>query len=164
MDIKCFDISLSSVLEFLQIYSEHKMKHISKLFGFALLLSFAQIALASADPCGVVNDLKGTIDKTSAAIASGSGDQLEAAAKEIGIRLPSGGEAVMRKALQYEEGLLYKTMQVAKLACDHERETAAAAKKAADTTGHLAWELSHRLRWHCAMYDHGLHRLCRMGN
>ena len=39
------------------------MKNISKLFSFALLVSFAQVALASADPCGVVIDLKGNIDK-----------------------------------------------------------------------------------------------------
>ena len=140
------------------------MQKISKFFGLALLLSFAQVALASVDPCGVVGDLKGKIDKTNAAIASGSVDQLEAAAKEIGISLPSGGEAVMKKALQYEEGYLYKTMQAAKFACDHKREIAAAAKKAADEAAHLAWELSHQLHRHCGMYDHGRHRhfACRM--
>ena len=144
------------------------MKKISKFFGFALLLSSAQVALASADPCGVVNNLKGRLDKTNAAIASGSVDQLEAAAKGLGIRLPSGGkmskEEVMVKVLQFEEGHLYKSMQAAKFACDHEREVAAAAKKAADEAKHLAFELSHQLHRHCAMYGSKKHRhfACRM--
>lgn len=166
------------------------MKKISKFFGFALLLGSAQVALASADPCAVVNNLKGRIDKTNSAIASasmeklddaakemginlpsgGSVDQLEAAAKGLGIRLPSGGkmskEEVMVKVLQFEEGHLYKSIQAAKFACDHEREVAAAAKKAADEAKHRAFELSHQLHRHCAMYGSKKHRhyACRMVN